>query len=71
MKFFENTLQVLEEAYKFKLDDFLVNGFSPMKGRPHLTMALMSAQKILLFLGDLARYKEQVQDTSNYGVARQ
>lgn len=71
MKFFENTLQVLEETYKFKLDDFLVNGFSPVKGRPYLMMALMSAHKILMFLGDLARYREQVQDTTNYGVARQ
>lgn len=71
MKFFENTLQILEETYKFKLDDFLVNGFSTVKSRPHLSMALISAQKILLFLGDLARYREQVQDTANYGVARQ
>ena len=37
-----------------------------------LTMcALVSAQKCLLCLGDLARYKETIQETCNYGVARQ
>ena len=34
-------------------------------------MALVAAQKILLYLGDLARYKEQVNSTTNYGRARQ
>ena len=33
--------------------------------------ALVSAQKCLLCLGDLARYKEQTQDTTNFGKARQ
>ena len=33
--------------------------------------ALVSAQKCLLCLGDLARYKEMIQNTSNYGKARQ
>jgi hypothetical protein len=34
-------------------------------------LALISAQKIFLFLGDLARYKEQVNETSNFGKSRQ
>jgi hypothetical protein len=34
-------------------------------------VALIAAQKYLLCLGDLARYKEQVNGTSNYGRARQ
>ncbi|XP_070165701.1 telomerase-binding protein EST1A isoform X4 [Polyergus mexicanus] len=34
-------------------------------------LALVSAQKIFLFLGDLARYKEQANETSNYGKSRQ
>ena len=34
-------------------------------------MALIAAQKYLLCLGDLARYKEQVGGTTNYGRARQ
>lgn len=32
---------------------------------------MVSAQKCLLCLGDLARYKEMIQNTSNYGKARQ
>lgn len=31
----------------------------------------MSSQKIFLCLGDLARYREQVNETSNYGRAKQ
>ena len=34
-------------------------------------LALIICQKLLLYLGDLARYKEQVNSTSNYGRARQ
>lgn len=70
MKYFEDTLRVLEDCYQFKLDDHLVTGSSQAKGKP-VSLALVSAQKILLFLGDLARYREQVQDTANYGLARQ
>ena len=33
--------------------------------------ALVSAQNCLLCLGDLARYKEQIQNTTNFGKARQ
>ncbi|XP_046680255.1 telomerase-binding protein EST1A isoform X2 [Homalodisca vitripennis] len=71
MKFFENTLRVLEETYKFRLEERLAHGHSSTKNNPHLTMALMSAHKILLFLGDLARYREQLQDSVNYATARQ
>ena len=34
-------------------------------------LALIAAQKSLIYLGDLARYKEQVNLTTNYGRARQ
>jgi protein SMG6 len=34
-------------------------------------VALIAAQKYLLCLGDLSRYKEQVCGTTNYGRARQ
>ena len=33
-------------------------------------MALVSAQKLLLFLGDLARYKEQINETHCFGRAK-
>jgi len=71
MKYFESTLKMLEDRYRFSLEEYLVMGYSPAKGKPQLTWALVSVQKILLFLGDLARYREQVQDSANYGLARQ
>ena len=64
------TLSFLQ-TYKLDLETF----YDVLEARPtedKLTMcALVSAQKCLLCLGDLARYKETIQETCNYGVARQ
>ncbi|XP_020710640.2 telomerase-binding protein EST1A isoform X1 [Athalia rosae] len=68
--YLENLLTVLENTYKFKLDTFLASS-SPPKGLGFVGLALVSAQKIFLYLGDLARYKEQVNETNNYGKSRQ
>ncbi|XP_034941646.1 uncharacterized protein Smg6 isoform X2 [Chelonus insularis] len=68
--YFENLLIVLENTYKFKLDSFLTSS-SPPTGLGLVGLALVSAQKIFLFLGDLARYKEQANETTNYGKSRQ
>lgn len=69
--YFENLLEVLEQSYKFKLDSFLCANTVSTKGLGFAGLALISAQKIFLFLGDLARYKEQVNETSNFGKSRQ
>ncbi|XP_011306226.1 telomerase-binding protein EST1A isoform X2 [Fopius arisanus] len=68
--YFENLLTVLETNYKFKLEAFLSSSVTP-KGLGFVGLALISAQKIFLFLGDLARYKEQANETTNYGKSRQ
>lgn len=68
--YLENLLTVLENTYKFKLDTFLASPALP-KGLGFVGLALVSAQKIFLYLGDLARYKEQVNETTNYGKSRQ
>ncbi|CAG5090914.1 Similar to Smg6: Telomerase-binding protein EST1A (Mus musculus) [Cotesia congregata] len=68
--YFENLLTVLENTYRFKLEVFLSSS-SPPKGLGFVGLALISAQKIFLFLGDLARYKEQANETTNYGKSRQ
>lgn len=68
--YFENLLTMLETTYKFKLDIFLSTAAAP-KGLGFVGLALISAQKIFLFLGDLARYKEQANETTNYGKSRQ
>ncbi|XP_012232227.1 telomerase-binding protein EST1A isoform X2 [Linepithema humile] len=68
--YLESLLTTLETTYEFKLDTFLASSSLP-KGLGLLGLALVSAQKIFLFLGDLARYKEQANETSNYGKSRQ
>ncbi|XP_015432554.1 PREDICTED: telomerase-binding protein EST1A-like [Dufourea novaeangliae] len=68
--YLESLLTVLESKYEFKLDMFLASSTLP-KGLGILGLALVSAQKIYLFLGDLARYREQANETNNYGKSRQ
>lgn len=68
--YLENLLAVLERVYNFKIDPYLTSSMSP-KGLGLIGLVLISAQKIFLFLGDLARYKEQTNETTNYGKSRQ
>jgi protein SMG6 len=70
--YFESLLDLLEDTYKFKLNNYLGNNnLAHSKGLGYIGLALISAQKLLLFLGDLGRYREQVNETSNYGKCRQ
>jgi len=69
MDFYAKMLDVLDNTYTLDLDVY----YDVLEPRPtdkYLTCALMSAQKCLLCLGDLARYKEGVEETNNYGKAR-
>ncbi|XP_043684021.1 telomerase-binding protein EST1A-like isoform X3 [Vespula pensylvanica] len=68
--YLENLITVLENTYDFKIQAFLASSTLP-KGLGILGLALVSAQKIFLFLGDLARYREQANETTNYGKSRQ
>lgn len=43
---------------------------APIKGLKYVGLALVSAQKVFLFLGDLSRYREQLNNTKNYGRAK-
>ncbi|XP_023013335.2 uncharacterized protein isoform X1 [Leptinotarsa decemlineata] len=70
--YFERLLSVLEDTYEFKLNNFLGdNNTVSHKGLGLVGLALVSAQKLFLFLGDLGRYREEVNETSNYGKCRQ
>lgn len=69
-KYFENLLNRLEIAYDFKLSNYLGSNCSLQSGLGYTGLALISSQKIFLFLGDLGRYKEQVNESSNYGKCR-
>ncbi|XP_026745637.1 telomerase-binding protein EST1A isoform X2 [Trichoplusia ni] len=69
--YFENLVQMLEKTYKFNVDDYINdNHVLPPKGLGYVGLALISVQKIYVFLGDLARYKEQVNETNNYAKSK-
>ncbi|KAJ2952733.1 hypothetical protein O0L34_g7085 [Tuta absoluta] len=69
--FFENLVQMLEKTYKFNTEDYINdNHMMPPKGLGYVGLALISVQKLYVFLGDLARYKEQVNETNNYSKSK-
>lgn len=70
-KYFESLLKFLESRFSFQMDAFIgENAASYKSGLGYITLALVSAQKIFLFLGDLARYREQINQTNNFGRAK-
>ncbi|CAH1122300.1 unnamed protein product [Ceutorhynchus assimilis] len=72
MTFFENLTATLEDTYNFKIVDYIGNNsMAQPKGLGFTKLALVSTQKIFLFIGDLGRYREQVNETANYGKCRQ
>lgn len=70
-KYFEHLMERLEITYSFKVHNFMGNKGNAEKGHRYVGLALVSTQKIFLFLGDLARYREQINETANYGKCRQ
>ncbi|XP_063821793.1 telomerase-binding protein EST1A isoform X2 [Ostrinia nubilalis] len=69
--FFESLIQMLEKCYKFNVDDYINdNHVVPPKGLGYVGLALISVQKLYVFLGDLARYKEQVNETNNFAKSK-
>lgn len=71
-KYYEGLLVILEETYEFKINDYLKdNNGGSHRGLGLVGLALISAQKLFLYLGDLGRYREEVNETSNYGKCRQ
>ncbi|CAG9783765.1 unnamed protein product [Diatraea saccharalis] len=69
--FFESLVQLLEKCYKFNTDDYINDHHViPPKGLGYVGLALISVQKLYIFLGDLARYKEQVNETNNFAKSK-
>ncbi|XP_052737444.1 telomerase-binding protein EST1A isoform X3 [Bicyclus anynana] len=69
--FFESLVQMLEKTYKFNTEDYINDSHVlPPKGLGYVGLALISVQKLYVFLGDLARYKEQVNETNNYAKSK-
>lgn len=70
LDFYTAMLDTLDKTYRIDLDKYY-DVLEPRSTDKMVRCALVSAQKCLLCLGDLARYKELTQETSNYGKARQ
>ncbi|XP_074640176.1 telomerase-binding protein EST1A-like [Tubulanus polymorphus] len=71
VKFYENLLKKLQMVFKFNLDDFLdTNRLMSDSVSRTVKLALLSCQRVMICLGDIARYREQSNDTCNYGKAR-
>ncbi|XP_072301913.1 telomerase-binding protein EST1A [Eucyclogobius newberryi] len=69
--FFDALLQKLQTVYQFKLEDYM-DGVA-IRARPLrkvVKYALISAQRCMICQGDIARYREQASDSTNYGKAR-
>ena len=71
-RFFENLLKKLQASYDFSLDQYTdPHGPVPDTSSRSIKLSLLSSQRVMMFLGDIARYREQLADTTNYGKARQ
>lgn len=70
--YYEQLLNDLEAANNnIKIEVFLNTPICMRENLKYNVLPLIAAQKIFLSLGDLTRYKEQANETSNYGLARQ
>ncbi|XP_059096811.1 telomerase-binding protein EST1A-like isoform X1 [Tigriopus californicus] len=70
IEYYTHLLDVLDSHYKLHLEQYY-DVLEPRSHDKHFKLALMSVQKCLLCLGDLSRYRELIQETSNFGKARQ
>jgi len=70
--FYQQLLGKLQATYDFSLDIYVKSDVQKVhKSNSRLVrLALVSCQRTMICLGDLARYREQANRTSNYGQAR-
>ncbi|KAK7487887.1 hypothetical protein BaRGS_00020788 [Batillaria attramentaria] len=69
--FYESLLNKLQSTYSFSLDSLLEEGAAPPENvNRGVRLAILSAQRTMMFLGDIARYREQASHSTNYGRAR-
>lgn len=76
VSYFESMLDALQKNFKFSMEELTGPNAAPLaqqtnKGTPFTSLAIISAQKLCLFLGDLARYKEQTNENTSFSKARQ
>ncbi|XP_071945196.1 telomerase-binding protein EST1A-like [Antedon mediterranea] len=69
--FYEGLIAKLQSSYGFNLQQH-TTCLDPLHSEKtrKIKLCLLSAQRCMIALGDLARYKEHANDTSNFGKAR-
>lgn len=68
--FFQQILSVLGETYGFRMEQFTgAESGRNLKGLKFVSLAIVSAQKCCLYLGDLFRYRELVRETTDFTSA--
>jgi len=70
--FYEQLLDKLQATFDFSVDAYVNSGGQGVRKSASRTvrLALVTCQRTMISLGDLARYREQASRTSNYGRAR-
>nr|XP_020857690.1 telomerase-binding protein EST1A-like isoform X2 [Phascolarctos cinereus] len=69
--FFESLLEKLQKQYRFRLADHTDGlGLCTKPSEDPLKYALTCAQKYMICLGDIARYREQTRGATNFAQAR-
>lgn len=74
LTFYCHMLDVLQITYNFQLTDLLETDVDPkvkFKDNKFVQLAVVSAQKYFLFLGDLSRYKEANKANNNLASAKE
>ncbi|VVC31928.1 DNA/RNA-binding domain, Est1-type,PIN domain,PIN domain-like,Tetratricopeptide-like helical [Cinara cedri] len=71
MKYMNDLLKFLEKQYNFNLDDYVSLTCLSTKKLGNIGLALISSQKLYISLGDLARYKDVMNNSTNYVIAKQ
>jgi len=70
--FFEQLLNKLQTTYDFSIDAYVNTDSQTVRKSSSrmVKLALVTCQRTMICLGDLARYREQANRTTNYGRAR-
>lgn len=67
---FQDILLLLTQTYGFQLEQFMgVESGKNLKGLKYISLAMVSAQKCCICLGDLMRYRELVNETNKFDQA--
>lgn len=70
MELFQDILRLLTQTYGFQLEQYMgVEGGKNLKGLKYISLAVVSAQKCCICLGDLLRYQALVNESAKFEAA--